>query len=188
MIRNLDKYLKLWYHILVTLLEVSICLNTKVSTFPTLRRVNVMQRLLEQRVRQPDQPDHHVLVRQYNERLNMPKGVAGRPNSLEKAEQDRKVLARKMRQGLIVGMSLLSEDYGEIMRGAIEDAKEGDKYMRKLLLELPFKMDALMDDTDEGAFAKLRERWTYERIKQGGQSQEAEDTGPTVSVEHRAIN
>jgi hypothetical protein len=118
----------------------------------------------------------------------MPKGVAGRPNSLEKAEQDRKVLARKMRQGLIVGMSLLSEDYGEIMRGAIEDAKEGDKYMRKLLLELPFKMDALMDDTDEGAFAKLRERWTYERIKQGGQSQEAEDTGPTVSVEHRAIN
>ena len=118
----------------------------------------------------------------------MPKGVAGRPNSLEKAEQDRKVLARKMRQGLIVGMSLLSEDYGEIMRGAIEDAKEGDKYMRKLLLELPFKMDALMDDTDEGAFSKLRERWTYERIKQGGQSQEAEDIGPTVSVEHRAIN
>ena len=160
-------------------MEVSICLNTKVCTTPTLRRVKPKLRLLKQRI---------VVRLQITAPRRMPKGVAGRPNSLEKAEQDRKVLARKMRQGLIVGMSLLSEDYGEIMRGAIEDAKEGDKYMRKLLLELPFKMDALMDDTDEGAFAKLRERWTYERIKQGGQSQEAEDTGPTVSVEHRAIN
>lgn len=110
----------------------------------------------------------------------------GRPTSLDRAETDRKSLARNMRRNLNTAMAELGDELPAIVRQAIDMAKDGDKGMIKLLIELPFKAHGLMDDSDESVFSAVRETWTYKRVEHG-RDEEVEDSEPAADAEYRAV-
>ena len=116
----------------------------------------------------------------------MPRNKGGRPTSIEAAARDTKDLAKKLRQQLNVGLFYLAEDFAANAQRAIKLAQEGDKDMIKFLLKYPLELHELLGEVDTGVFAKMREKWTYERVK-SGTGEEAEAPRPSIPAEYNVI-